>query len=292
MIEPARGRFVIAETDTRLPLIRQAPDPPPCHAPTTMTASTSAAPGDPDADGDLTRAGTDTLTVGDLSDAAACWMTRMLQNPLFQRLSPAHLQALFRRMTGIDFAAGEVVVRQGEPGDYCYFIVDGRCEIVHEGRRAPPLLLAELSSGDCFGEDALISDLPRSATVTMRTAGRLMRLSRADFIDLISGPMMLRLNHADAAARIGDDTADWLDVRPKREFDLGHLPGSVNLPLMLLRLKCAVLDHRRLQICVCDTGQRSAVAAFVLSQRGFDTAVLDGGLDRLDPALLKRSSGY
>ena len=257
-----------------------------------MSSSPSSAHGPEDLDGDRRLITSDTLQVGDLGDAAACWMTRMLQNPLFQRLSPAQLQALFRRMTGVDVAAGKVVVRQGDPGDYCYFIVDGRCEIVHEGRRAPPLLLAELSSGDCFGEDALISDLPRSATVTMRTAGRLMRLSRADFIDLISGPMMLRLNHANAATRIGDDTADWLDVRPKREFDLGHLPGSVNLPLMLLRLKCAVLDHRRLQICVCDTGQRSAVAAFVLSQRGFDTAVLDGGLDRLDPALLKRSSGY
>lgn len=253
-----------------------------------MSHSNSEAPEPSNAEPGIRQVQPGTIHVGDLSDAAECWMTRMLQNPLFQKLSPAHLQALFLRMTTLDVTAGEIVVRQGEPGDYCYFIVDGRCDIVHDGRRAPPLLLAELSSGDCFGEDALISDLPRSATVTMRTAGRLMRLARADFIDLISGPMMLRLSHANALARIADDTADWLDVRPKREFDAGHLPGSVNLPLMLLRLKCSVLDHRRLQICVCDTGQRSAVAAFVLSQRGFETAVLDGGLDTLDHALLKR----
>lgn len=206
------------------------------------------------------------------------WMTRLLQRPSFQRLPPANLQALFQRLATITVAAGDVVIEQGAAGDYFYVIVEGRCRIVHRGRPMQDLTLAEFGPGDCFGEEALIAGLPRNASATMLTAGTLKRLARSDFEELLNEPLLVRLDRATAQAQVDAGVAQWLDVRLPTEFEAGHLPASLNLPLKLLRLKASTLDRQRLQVCVCDTGRRAAVAAFLLAQRGISAAVLAGGL--------------
>jgi len=53
----------------------------------------------------------------------------------------------------------------------------------------------------------------------------------------------------------------------------------MNLPLYLLRHKLNVLDRKTPYVVYCDTGRRSSAAAFILNQRGFETAVLKGGLN-------------
>lgn len=206
------------------------------------------------------------------------WMIRLLQRPSFQRLPPANLQALFQRLDTIAVAAGEVVIEQGAAGDYFYVIVEGRCRIVHRGVGIQLLTLAEFGPGDCFGEEALIAGLPRNASATMLTAGTLKRLARRDFEELLNEPLLVRLDRATAKAQVQAGVAQWLDVRLPTEYEAGHLPGSVNLPLRLLRLRASTLDRQRLQVCICDTGRRGAVAAFLLAQLGISAAVLAGGL--------------
>jgi rhodanese-related sulfurtransferase len=75
--------------------------------------------------------------------------------------------------------------------------------------------------------------------------------------------------------------AQLVDVRLESEFKEGSLKGSVNLPLYLLRLKAATLDAKRTYILFCQSGRRSSAAAFLLTQRGLDACVLDGGLAAL-----------
>lgn len=206
------------------------------------------------------------------------WMIRLLQRPSFQRLPPANLQALFQRLDTIAVDEGEVVIEQGAAGDYFYVIVEGRCRIVHRGVGTRLLTLAEFGPGDCFGEEALIAGLPRNASATMLTAGTLKRLARSDFEELLNEPLLVRLDRATAKAQVQAGVAQWLDVRLPTEYEAGHLPGSVNLPLRLLRLRASTLDRQRLQVCICDTGRRGAVAAFLLAQLGISAAVLAGGL--------------
>lgn len=203
------------------------------------------------------------------------WMTRLLQAPAFQKLPPTHLHALFQRLQPVVARAGERVIREGDAGDFFYVLVEGRCRIEHQGAQPRPLQLAELGPGDCFGEEALIAGLPRNASAVMLTDGRLMRLARQDFVELLNEPLLMRLDLGAAQARVSAGAARWLDVRLPSEFEEGHLPGSRNLPLRLLRVRIGSLERDKLQICVCDSGRRSAVAAYLLTQRGYAAAVLD-----------------
>lgn len=202
------------------------------------------------------------------------WMTRLLQAPAFQKLPPTNLHTLFQRLQALDVKAGDRVIREGDVGDYFYVIVEGRCAIEHQGHRAQPLQLEIFGPGDCFGEEALIANLPRNASAVMRTDGRLMRLARQDFVELLNEPLLIRLDPGAAQARVEAGVARWLDVRLASEFEEGHFPGSRNLPLRLLRARASTLERELLHICVCDSGRRSAVAAYLLTQRGYSAAVL------------------
>ncbi|MBX6421026.1 MAG: cyclic nucleotide-binding domain-containing protein [Nevskia sp.] len=220
--------------------------------------------------------------VGELSAGVAShdgdWMTRLLQMRVFQLVPPSSLQAMFLRMQEQRTEPGQVVIRQGETGDFFYVIMEGRCMVTREVPNGKPIRLAELDAGSCFGEEALISEEPRNATVTMLTRGRLMRLSRQDFRALLNEPLTRRIGLAEAQKRIASGQAQWLDVRLPSEFQHAHLPGSLNIPLYMLRMKLALLDRGKTYIAVCDTGRRSSVAVFVLSEKGYDAYVLEGGL--------------
>ena len=89
--------------------------------------------------------------------------------------------------------AGEAVVKQGDPGDYFYVLKSGRAQIVRRMSSDGDLkdvTLAELHPGDVFGEDALIGDAPRNASVVMTVSGSLMRLGKEDFRVLMQDPIM------------------------------------------------------------------------------------------------------
>jgi rhodanese-related sulfurtransferase len=138
--------------------------------------------------------------------------------------------------------------------------------------------LAELGPGDTFGEEALISEAKRNATVTMLGEGSLMRLNKQDFNTLMNEPMLRWVDFEEATGLVEGSGAKWLDVRLPSEFDAWHLPDALNVPLYFLRLKLKQLDPKLKYIAVCDTGRRSSAGAFVLTERGFDAMVLKGGL--------------
>lgn len=206
------------------------------------------------------------------------WMTRILQTKSFYRVPPANIQAMFMRLQPTSVVAGEVVVKQGDPGDYYYIISRGRCKVT---RKIPEtgveIKLTELRSGDSFGEESLLGDSVRNATITMLTDGSLMRLSRADFEKLLKTPVLKTVNFNQAQAMVKEG-AVWLDVRLESEHQNETLPSSVNVPLYILRLKMASLDPAKKYVIYCDSGARSSAAAYLMSERGFDAFLLEGGL--------------
>ncbi len=209
------------------------------------------------------------------------WMTRLLQSGTFSRLPPAKLQALFLRVQERPVSAGEVIVRQGDEGDFYYIIKLGRAKVTRSLKVGTDLILAQLGPGDGFGEEALLTGAARNATVTMLSDGVVMRLSREDFDDLLREATIRKISYAEARERKG---AIWIDVRLEREHQSGAIAGSINIPLFMVRLKIDALDPRKDYIVYCDTGKRSAAAAFLLTSRGLNVYVLDGGLSAVRPA--------
>jgi rhodanese-related sulfurtransferase len=213
------------------------------------------------------------------SDADGDWMSRLLHTPSIMQLPAANIQALFMKLEQVPVKAGEVVIRQGDEGDYYYIISEGRCRVTRlSPRTREEMVLAELTGGDAFGEEALISENKRNATITMLTDGILMRLGKSDFIELMKEPLNNKVAYAEASKMV-EQGAVWLDVRLPSEFSNGSLSGSINMPLFFLRKKADEINAERRYIMVCDTGRRSASAAYLLAERGFDVYVLDGGLN-------------
>ena len=230
---------------------------------------------------------TGTYEVGELqagSSAGDDWMTLLLQSRAFHKIPPANLQAVFMRMQRIDYAAGDTVIRQGDEGDYFYAIVKGRCTVTRETPlNKEGIKLAELGIGDTFGEEALISGAKRNATVTMLTDGTLMRLAKEDFATLLNEPMIHWVSFEEAKGIVAGG-GRWLDVRLPSEFEHCHFDNSINVPLYFVRLKLKTLDASVPYVVCCDNGRRSSAAAYILSERGFDTHVLQGGIARTDLA--------
>jgi voltage-gated potassium channel len=94
--------------------------------------------------------------------------------PLFQRLGSAALVEIVRALRPRIVPAGAVICRKGETGDQMFFIVEGRVSVATPNP-------VELGSGSFFGEMALISGEPRSATVSAATAVSLLSLHSVDF---------------------------------------------------------------------------------------------------------------
>ncbi|HKK04936.1 MAG TPA: cyclic nucleotide-binding domain-containing protein [Gammaproteobacteria bacterium] len=207
------------------------------------------------------------------------WMTRLLQAKVFHRIPPANIQAIFMRMEAVSARAGQTIVQQGDEADYYYMIREGRCAVIRNAAETGhrDTVVAELGPGDGFGEDALVSDQPRNATVRMLDDGTLMRLSKADFLALLKAPLVKTVPYEQARALVAEG-AQWLDVRLPSEYRHRHLPGSINIPLFLLRLNAHKLSAERTYLVYCDTGSRSTSAAFILEEFGLDALVLERGL--------------
>src|SRR3569832_1635119 len=171
------------------------------------------------------------------------WMTTLLQTKAFHRIPPANIQAIFLRLQRTPFRAGEVVIKQGDEGDFFYAIVNGKCVVTRETPlNKEGIKLAELGIGDTFGEEALIAEAKRNATVTMMTDGVLMRLNKQDFRELMNEPLLQWVSD-EQARDIVTKGGKWLDVRLPSEHQYLSIEDSLNIPLYFIRLKISTLDR-------------------------------------------------
>jgi CRP-like cAMP-binding protein len=110
--------------------------------------------------------------------------THLRSLKLLAGLSSTQIDNISRRLRPARYRQGEVVLREGDPGDEMFFIESGRVQVTH-GQGASTLVLAELGAGDLFGEMALLTGNPRSATVTALSDLDLWSMAQADFNDLV-----------------------------------------------------------------------------------------------------------
>jgi rhodanese-related sulfurtransferase len=192
-------------------------------------------------------------------------------------------------MQRINCKANDVIIKQGAEGDYFYVIVSGKCLVTRETPlNKEGLKLAELGPGDSFGEEALIAEAKRNATVTMITDGSLMRLGKQDFQTLLNEPLLQWVDY-EQAKQIVAQGGKWLDVRLPSEFQNFRIEEAINIPLYFIRLRLNALEKNTKYVVCCDTGRRSSAAAYILSERGFEAYVLKGGLAGTEAARAKQT---
>lgn len=204
------------------------------------------------------------------------WLTEMLQSDLFAHVPPSNIQRLLETLESVQYKAGDIVIEQDAPGDFYYAVQSGRCEVLRAANNKRPIKLAELGPGARFGEEALVSNSKRNATVRMVTDGELARLTKADFVELIKTPVLNTVTLDEARALVAEG-ARWLDVRFPEECAANGLADSLNVPLSNLRVALQDLDRNTRYVAYCDSGGRSSAAAFLLTQEGFNVCYIEGG---------------
>lgn len=201
------------------------------------------------------------------------WMMTVLRSNLFFKVPPLNVEQIFSRLIPQVVYAGDVIIRQGEIGDQCYFIKEGEADVTrHQDNKREHL--ATIGVGRCFGEDALVNEAARNASVIMCTDGVLMRLGKQDFYRLLKEPVVATLAFNELQNTIAKG-AVAVDVRSEEEYSEGHLPQAVNVPLNILAIKSRLLNKENTYLFYCDTGRRSRAAAHLLAQQGYKTLALD-----------------
>ena len=152
------------------------------------------------------------------------WMTRILQSKAFLQVPPGNIQAMFMRIQEVPAKAGDVIIKQGDDGDFYYVIKSGECKVTRTSKTGSELTLATLKGGAAFGEEALLSDAKRNANIVMATDGMLMRLSKEDFNELLKEPMLTWVTREEGDEMVKNG-AIWLDVRLDSEYKNNGLEG-------------------------------------------------------------------
>ncbi|MDD4871253.1 MAG: cyclic nucleotide-binding domain-containing protein [Kiritimatiellae bacterium] len=206
---------------------------------------------------------------------------KIRQSDLFKNLPAKNLEEMFARMETVKVKSGETIIEQGGEGDYYYLLVTGMAQVFKQANNEDqPKVVAELNEPVGFGEEALISNAKRNATIKMQTDGVVMRLSKDAFDDYVKEPMVVWLSPMDAQDKIAKG-AKWIDVRDPDEAKQGRLHGALFIPLNDIRTRMSELDKSIQYICYCINGRQSSTAVFLLRQHGYNVGVLRGGLQAL-----------
>jgi CRP-like cAMP-binding protein len=115
---------------------------------------------------------------------AAAAAGALASTPLFAGLSQEALEKLVQQLTLVHLGDGEILFREGDPGDALYVIVEGEVAVLAEG--PPRVEMARLGAGSFMGEVALMTDQPRSATVQAVADAELLRIDRKTLSSVLS----------------------------------------------------------------------------------------------------------
>ena len=144
--------------------------------------------------------------------------------PLFEGLSRRDLEKVAKLVRGRTIRAGELLFKEGDPGDKFYILQSGSVEILKDKAGAEPDRLAVKRAGDSFGEMALLTDAPRSATVRAIEQSNLLVVSRDQFEHLLGGGDTLAMRVMRSLAK----SLRALNIR----FGARDAADALNNPLM------------------------------------------------------------
>lgn len=208
------------------------------------------------------------------------WVVGLLQSKAVKMLPRGHVDQIFKNLEPMYVSSGDEIITEGDSGDYCYIIVKGIAEI-YKCAADGENLIATSEEGVLFGENALVSNEPRTASVRMKTNGVLMKMVGEKFSSLLKSHVVRWLT-TDATYQMCLEGAVLLDVREKDEFSELSFSDSINIPMDKLREECEEKLDKNIPIVTCSSvGMRCASAAFLLATLGYDVYSMQGGISGL-----------
>jgi hydroxyacylglutathione hydrolase len=193
----------------------------------------------------------------------------------------------------VDLNRGPFVGAQPEPAQLPAApegaqILDARRVETFAAGHAPGALNVPVS-GTRFSTKAafVLDDGPTvvAATDSAEAAAAIRGLRSVGRLDVVGyvlggGPETLELVSVEQLDDLLERGAELVDVREKDERDTGYIAGSRNIPYRLLTLGVSDLPRDKPIVTICESGPRAAIAASILSARGFDAhPVVNGGID-------------
>jgi CRP-like cAMP-binding protein len=128
-------------------------------------------------------------------------------SPIFRPFQRGERKVLMERFRARDVATGDAVIREGEPSDGLYVVLEGAVDVVKR-RDGRVVVVGHLREGELFGEMSCLRKAPASATVVVKRPGTLLRLPRKDFDELVvTHPQILEL-----VSTLSEERAESLDA--------------------------------------------------------------------------------
>jgi signal transduction histidine kinase len=216
------------------------------------------------------------------------------KSPLFEGLSDDELQQLMDNAQPVSLRAGEVLMRQGEPGDTAFVVLSGEFE-VHKQSGQSKIKIDIRNPGDVLGEMALLSQAPRSATVTAATNCETLCISKEVFDNLLSTSpsaskavlhwIMARLSQNDALLHQQERMAALGTLSAGLAHELNNPAAAAQRSASELNktlLKLQVLTHQ-IEARAFEEGQVDWLNDFMQeSSRRFSSPVRLGALEKIE----------
>ena len=201
------------------------------------------------------------------------WITSLLEFPLFFNLPSSNIEKIFEKFEKFEVDEEQVIIEEGGEGEYFYLLVNGSARVVIGGREDKPI---RLSKGSYFGEEALISDSVCSASVIMNEKGVLARLDKRSYQSLLQDSLVRKVNGAEYRAKRNTNPEDvvLLDIRSEGEFEYSPIPNCLHIELNELRQRLTGLNKSKIYYLTEEGGQRSEIAAHILSQNNIQVFVI------------------
>jgi predicted acylesterase/phospholipase RssA/CRP-like cAMP-binding protein len=158
------------------------------------------------------------MTMEKVSNAPSRLLAALRRSSLFHSLSDEELAALDVQTLPVALMSGEVLFRQGDPGDSLYIVISGRLVVSHRSDDHTERIVAELGHGEIVGEMGLVCNEPRSATVVASRDTHLARLTAAglDCLSAKYAPPIYSAIVRQLAVRLRNETAGTHTRRPAR----------------------------------------------------------------------------
>ncbi|HET8541498.1 MAG TPA: cyclic nucleotide-binding domain-containing protein [Anaeromyxobacter sp.] len=131
----------------------------------------------------------------------------MAVSPIFRPFPKGDRKLIMERFRSREVVEGETVIREGDPSDGLYVVLEGAVDVVKR-KDGATVAVGQLREGDVFGEMSCLRKAPASATVVVRRRGALLKLPRSDFDELVATyPQILEL-----VAELSEERAENLDA--------------------------------------------------------------------------------